>query len=642
MAYDHVYTLSVTLAGYDISSVVPHDAVRLRRGRATAGQQAQPNSLNFTMLDSPLAPQVGDPVIFRVGTPYTASAVWFTGRVTDSDGVLRHDGNAIAVTCVSAGLGNATRAVVGDEPWSSEGDSTRIGRILDLAEIPKGAMDEDVVQFLGRDVDRQNAYALISDIANQALGVLVDEADGSVSYQNNQHRNGSTFYNLPTALIPEDKAPGVSAKIGGLVNRVRLRWGPEPEEGGEQAEVLEEDAASIAAYGPSERSLTTQLFNEANARSIAQAILAAYKNARYRSDRLYIPMHQMPADVRPDLEGIVIGTGVSVPGLQPPAPNPWAAWIEGIVDTWDNGVWDRELLLDDYYSQPLDIEPPPPAEDCFNFDWSASCSVLDWIPKGEGIPLDIDFEMPGVSYSWDGQEVRVDFAPETEFLNTMGILTTGAVYFGDEPGYTHPQPWATGDPLVDMCVGANIRMDFSNMESASIREFAASTPWHDWPELLVPGNQQAYGVMEWTPGVGWPPEADARQADGGWLSWIYGDGTENPDSPNGCASIPESVLVGTGTRINTISPGRFIASVAVFCDTLPPPPDGEDGWEIFTYWKFSGPGPISLWMEQRSARSDYWHNQPDAPQMDGEAILRKARAFNERIAMHRSVVRGRK
>lgn len=630
------HTLKVTLTGtdgtsYNISEVVPQDQVRLRRGRESAGQQAQPNSLTFTMLNSPLAPAVGDQVTLSVTTPDSPEAVWFTGRVTDSDARLAHNGTSINVVATSAGLGMATREVVGDEPWSVEGDATRISRILQLAGIPLGTIDADVTTMLARDVDRQNAYNLITAVANQSLGCLVDEADGSVSYQNNQHRDSATFVNLPTSLIPEDTGPLVSAKVGGLVNRVRLRYGPTPD-GGEQPEIIEEDTASIADYGISERSLTTQLADEPNARSIAQALLRSYSEARYRSDRLTVPMDAIDPAARPALEQLQLGQAVNVPGLVPPAPDPWQAWVEGITDTWDEDLWTRELHLDDYYSQPVDIEPPPPATDCGGFDWTGSCATEDLTPKG------LYFSNVGgshVTWDWSGDQLTFHFAPvddEDTYFYMVGIAISEVGMLASQ-GHTHPDPFTVGtDTDVDFCLGANVVTDLSEVTGAWVVDDTQTRRTWDVADLTNSSMGAVYA--EWQPEVGWPPDAVTQQ-DG--FAWAY---VPHPNHPNplplpgpGCTVYPEAVVIpDTATRIDTISPGRWELGASLWLQDLP---DGYT-YPLFTPWGWTG-GPIHMTVEYRAARSDWWHTQPPpTPQQPQPPLWADLRA---RQLAHRTLLR---
>ena len=540
------FRLRIIMAGFDVSQFVLADAVTMHRGRANASEQPDPSTCVFIARSSPVAPRVGMPVRAMLETERGGERVHFAGRVSDIDATMIPGASNLRVTCTSEGLGKLARNIIGDIPWPTESDSARIRRILDAAGAEIGTIDPGVFTLNARDVDAQDALRLVSDYPIGSMTMLVDERDGKVSWHSAKHRDGKDPLTLPAQIIDgESYRPSLSAKVGGILNRIKVRYGVAPE-GGEQPEFLVEDAESIADFGRYERSLTTELGNVTNAQAVAETLLAQYREARYKADSMTLRIEELSLNDQELVEQIEPAQPLWVAGMPLPAPDPWHCWVEGVTDVFTNATWLRTLRLDDFDSAPADVEPPLPPTGCGGFDWDLSCSTERLVPFG--LQLVKDFQaLPGPGTSWDDDLVRFSFDRVTRddgLVSFVGVVSMGSWLVG-----TSTQP----HPIRSSSAAATIRTSASRGRSAGTSIPAGKCK----TRAASGGHRRAVCSViscEWVPAVGWPEFADIH-ADG-FVSATTFPGTAG--ATRWCRRRRWADVATPGkTRVSTLEPGRF-------------------------------------------------------------------------------------
>lgn len=278
----------------------------------------------------------------------------FEGEITDL--AIAFDSVDVPVPrIIAAGdLGRIGRRVVGDSPWAEELDGARVNRILTLAGFAPDPLltDPGTVAVLARDVDRQPALGLAQEAAEDGGGIVWQDTAGRIRYADALHRRGA-----PVAF--EFEACDVGLGLGweqsleGLTNKVVLRYGPTPE-GGEQPEVYQSDAVSIADRGEFGASLSTRIATVDDAQKRADTIIARAANPSWLLGGLEVNLELLDAAELELLLGLDVHALVNVTGMPEGSPATTAAlWVEGwreTIEGTDAGLvaWSLAFATSDY------------------------------------------------------------------------------------------------------------------------------------------------------------------------------------------------------------------------------------------------------------------------------------------------------
>lgn len=201
------HILRVACGGVDLTPYVRNDPpLVIRHGRQNSTEQPSPNSAVFSIgpipVFEPADPEAGYPWVPTVGMTVQIDIAYpgslgviphFVGTCTDITAAMAVDAagqdvNVMQIVAVSSGLGRMARTKVGDIPWPTELDGIRIARLIELAGVPLGTIDDGQVTVNARDVDAQYSLELAARTASECFGVLIDNRDGSVGYHDNKHR----------------------------------------------------------------------------------------------------------------------------------------------------------------------------------------------------------------------------------------------------------------------------------------------------------------------------------------------------------------------------------------------------------------------------------------------------------------------
>lgn len=517
----------VFLGGFDVSAYVPAGAgVIVRQGRPNSTEQPSPANAIADLHEIPRPDllTVGIPLWVNAAAPGTTEdRRIFTGTVSDIEATLAADGRTVhKIVAVSAGLGYMSQRRIGDEPWPMELDGERMARVLAAAGVAVGTIDPGTVYFVTRDVDSRNGLQVAQTFAAQAFGVLVDNADGSVSYQDAAYRDPA---DPPAAVIGAGELrsqPSASQRVGTVTNRVRIRYGPEP-----QDELRMTDDESIEQYGLFDKSWTTDLASYRDAEHIAKVLLNLYAQPRWGSEVVTLPLHKLPQPRAAELAALPLNVLVVITDSPAPLPESWPVWVEGIEDAITDDEWERSLLISDRYMAPV-IDPPPPVDpdDCAAFDWPRLCSTANVFPTNDPSLRAIDpLWTPAEQAAWilnetDGRYAAALTLPRTaQSVMPFGLGVIAAAV-GPDDG-VHPDPWTGSADAPDFCIG------HQGFIVEYLDDYPGSGPNAEWsavqtPDLWSPAYVTPAPLLgwQWTPTDGWGTD-DADWADGAYPpEWV--------------------------------------------------------------------------------------------------------------------------
>jgi hypothetical protein len=208
------------------------------------------------------------------------------------------------------------------------------------------------VETLARDADAQPALGVANDAATDGDGYLWEDVDGNVLYADGEHRRGITS-SLEINACHMDAGAVWVRNLDGLVNDLRLRWGPEP-----QAEVAGTDDDAIATRGRYGASITTTIANEVDALARVQLTLVRQADPSWVLSGVTIHLGylaNMTASTAEDaaLTAALLGLDkhdlITVTGL--PAGSPYTTallFVEGWAESIAWGAWSIGLVVSDY------------------------------------------------------------------------------------------------------------------------------------------------------------------------------------------------------------------------------------------------------------------------------------------------------
>ena len=316
------------LAG-DILQDVTEDvrSVTVRRGRSRELERYQAGAATVNLDNQG---RKYDPAAGTAITPYgssmrprkavqitTAGVAVFNGVVDDWDLDYSLGGDHVASVKVTDGFVFLAGQEI--EPFTTTAQTTgeRVTAILDLAEIawPAGKRAIDTgsatlqADAIGGTADPKpvGALAYLQKVDEAEQGALFIGSDGSLTFR------GRSSLQVLTDVVFADDGTGIpftniNAAYGAeeLRNRItvtRLNGGT----------AVAQDATSITEYGAIDYEIRdTLLADDTQAQSLADAILARYKEPLLRIDDIEVALAAIPADQVADVLGLELGALVRV------------------------------------------------------------------------------------------------------------------------------------------------------------------------------------------------------------------------------------------------------------------------------------------------------------------------------------------
>lgn len=347
-AYVQVFPANRTVGAWAVADWVEVTNLLLEADVDVVGPFFDGNTADLPLVQHSWTGGVNASTSTRVATP----ARRFTGSITDlqaipAQGVTGH----AFVRCVAASpLAKLGRVTIGDAPWPAELDGVRADRILDLvvAQVPSitvAGVDPGFYSVNARDVDRKDALGLLRELAADALGVLAQNRDGSIDYQDADSRQGAAS----RVTLDASQALASSAwtsDLAGLVNDLTVAYGgAEP-----QAETRLVDPVSIAAFGPYAARVATQLEVLDGADDYALAVVGRYSRPAWRIDGLTVELiRSVPLATAAILLDLEVSDLLTVTGF--PSTGPFVTsrlWVEGWTETIERDAWVLALNVSGY------------------------------------------------------------------------------------------------------------------------------------------------------------------------------------------------------------------------------------------------------------------------------------------------------
>jgi hypothetical protein len=311
------------------------------------------------------------------GAPSTVLV--FDGRVTDLEAswdeatglpLLR-----VTAADFTAALGNVD---VGDEPWTVEAMSARFARILTATGLPIGVqVDPSVgaIPVTARDVDRQPAGALLSDLAASVDGVMwsaVHQVSGPYLWVEDQATRppGEVLALVGGVVVIEESSAGALAlsacdvlrdpvtmhqNVADVVTRASVGWTEQSVDMTEHTVDVIDAGREGDGFGVRRLGLSTQLTTAGDATTVANRILARTAQG-WRAHGLTVddglPATDDQATETARLLELLDGTSrlalpmrlTELPGWLPNAPEV-GVYLEGGRYRFEGGRWVLELTV---------------------------------------------------------------------------------------------------------------------------------------------------------------------------------------------------------------------------------------------------------------------------------------------------------
>jgi hypothetical protein len=322
----------------------------------------------------------------------------FSGRVTDLAAAIDDDQGTLRVEVTAVDqFADLQNRYVGDIPWLSQSLLGRVTNILAAAAVP-GLTISDVkidtpfgaLVVSWRDVDRQPAGGLLSELAQGVDGVLWSATHATTGpylwYESPANR--ATVGTLAlvgqyvtVTVVDPNRAPGRTVLDGcdlavdevqwvrdvtDVITRVSASWLEQTvdTEGKQQptertVEVV--DTAAEGSFGARSMSVATQLVSASDATAVANRILARTRQLQWRAEGLTWDLGRFPPTVEgtppvPGSPGYLTPTVGTVTTPDPgPLPNQFTLVYEargpigsgqnGIAGQWESGQlsWDARV-----------------------------------------------------------------------------------------------------------------------------------------------------------------------------------------------------------------------------------------------------------------------------------------------------------
>ena len=336
---------------------------------------------------------VDDVTVLAPAGGIPASVVVFSGRITalESGWADEDDAPVIRVACAdfTAELENRQ---VGDEPWLVETLGTRFARIVALSGMDVTyELDPQLAGTLvtWRDVDAQAANGLLVELAESVDGILwsaTHQVTGPYFVLEDPNTRPSLYLleegsDGIVRIVPApalDAAVQLSAcdvlredvtwtqDVSDVITRAAVGWQEQGVDDEGEVETTDRtvtviDTALEVTYGSRRLSLTTQLQDEDDARTVARRLLDRTSDTDWRAAGLAIDDAELDAGPD-DVERLLTlldgtsrnGRSIQLTDLPPWAPAPGGTvgvHLEGGTYTFADGAWILELGVSNYAGQ---------------------------------------------------------------------------------------------------------------------------------------------------------------------------------------------------------------------------------------------------------------------------------------------------
>lgn len=379
---------TVTIDGTDVAGIVLAGAT-IEHGSRRDNETPSPGNAYFTLVSADAVPNIADqypgftwgdripsgfvsawddhyegglprinvnaPITVDATTPTGFQPAWvddygtgfdsrrFTGVITALDVAPA----TIAVTAVTQAEW-LTRVDIDPSGWPQESETARVARIAAAAGITvtvDGASSATVAAMRATGEAIQTAWALLGAVATSCDGVLYTTRAGAVTYRTRLHPTPAAIDVNPAATLLDGLV--MTMELGRVRNQVTVEYGP-PDA---RATVTVSDAASVAAYGVRDVTVSTSLALADDATAYANRMLAAYAAPDWVMESVSVNLRLAEwVDTFPSylqaLLDIDLDNTLTLPDLLPASPEPsYTARVLGYREVLDPYAWTLTLAL---------------------------------------------------------------------------------------------------------------------------------------------------------------------------------------------------------------------------------------------------------------------------------------------------------
>ena len=185
--------------------------------------------------------------------------------------------------------------------------------------------------MIARSASETDLYSLAAAIANSALGLLYEEANGNIGYADSTHRQeylAANGYTVLDANHANGLGLAVSTRAGDLRNKYSLTYGTSG-----QHTYLAENVDSQIKYGVYAETISSRIKDAADAELLADRTIAlrAEPSPRFQSITFELGNPELDDNDRNALINIFVGQPVLIQNLP---PNIDYGSFEGFVEGW--------------------------------------------------------------------------------------------------------------------------------------------------------------------------------------------------------------------------------------------------------------------------------------------------------------------
>jgi hypothetical protein len=228
----------------------------------------------------------------------------FTGFIDDWDFTYSPNGDSVASFSGSDGFSIFARNINAGGSAVEELTGARLNRVLDQLTVnwPSGERDiEDGNSTLAAGVVEDNVLSYISDtIETSEQGLVFMSKDGKVAFRER------LIEPVTSAVVFTDNGPGIRYED------VRISYGTDLMVNQAVVEfpggtAISEDLTSQIVYGITEKTLSTQLSNLAQAEAIADYLISRYAEPEYRIESVTVNLRALSSAEVLEVLGLELG-----------------------------------------------------------------------------------------------------------------------------------------------------------------------------------------------------------------------------------------------------------------------------------------------------------------------------------------------
>ena len=285
--------LTVSIKGSDRAAITLTD-VLVSFGRSTVWEQSRSSYARIAIMnniDYDFRWDMNQVVILKVKNTSGVDVTIFTGRITSVDNNLAGSGtigrSAVQTITAVGPFSKMSRKIIGTSSWTQEFDTARMTRIFNDSGVDIDIVDSPgIYQFASRSANAIDGYTAAASFAQQAFGYIYETPYYTVGFANEARRTNNAKANGYT-VIPRNHIlwNNVSSQktLADILNNITVSYNA-----GTRTSI---DSTSISDYGQVDGSISTTLYNSADAQTQADRYVTLRAYPRTSLSSFTIPVN---------------------------------------------------------------------------------------------------------------------------------------------------------------------------------------------------------------------------------------------------------------------------------------------------------------------------------------------------------------